>query len=343
MDFAQGYHPHFSEYNSAKELIDAGFSQDDVRTLITIQNQQRDAGRTPQSLRVLAGLGDNQCENKTHLVYTPAPQKEAKKSQKRGGLHITRVPVWAQSIQAHTVAELDARQTLTKEAAKKLKAGIYKIFDKRTALLNAKRNGKDLTSQQMQITGISHIARDLLLNVIDGIHRFKGNCVPSYEVLMKWAGCSHRTVHRTIIYLNALGLLDWSRRYNYTKDAKYGARSTQTSNLYRVSIPHWIAKLVGISAPVPVDTQARREADQEQHWRMLQDTSYAERKSLIPDDKEHRAAYVFAGLRATMKDSASLKSHECHNGTEPLSNHYKDTIRRKGIALDEQCVCPDGL
>jgi hypothetical protein len=78
----------------------------------------------------------------------------------------------------------------------------------------------------------------------------KGWLTPDYEAIMSWTGLSRSTVHRSLGILKAIGLVDWIRRFIYSRDDTNGARSEQTSNLYRFALPQWLAKLIGLHVPI---------------------------------------------------------------------------------------------
>ncbi|WP_163460318.1 helix-turn-helix domain-containing protein, partial [Escherichia coli] len=57
--------------------------------------------------------------------------------------------------------------------------------------------------------------------------RFRGNVVPSYEMIAEWATVSRATVARALNALTSIGLLARLRRYVHTV-TEDGARSEQT-------------------------------------------------------------------------------------------------------------------
>ena len=127
---------------------------------------------------------------------------------------------------------------------------------------------------------------------------------------MGWTGLSRGTVYNALNTLRSIGLLDWTRRFIYSQSKEHGARSEQTSNLYRAHLPQWLAKLIGFHAPPPDDALAREDAALEEHALMLASAGKVERRRLMPTDPEARAALIAAASRVDRRLAAEGEPRE---------------------------------
>ncbi|MCW2386867.1 MULTISPECIES: helix-turn-helix domain-containing protein [unclassified Sphingobium] len=170
------------------------------------------------------------------------------------------------------------------------------------------------------MTLFTRSCRDMLIRMLDELHYRKGWCNPSYETLMRWTGLGRRAVHYCIQRLRDLGVVEWIRRYIYTRDQEMGARSEQTSNLYRAQLPAWIGRLIGLFAPVPADEAQRRSEALEEHAQMLAAVGAVERRRFMPADPAQRAALILAAERAAERQHNEALSRECNPCTPPHPN-----------------------
>ncbi|WP_084592316.1 helix-turn-helix domain-containing protein, partial [Novosphingobium sp. MBES04] len=208
---------------------------------------------------------------------------------------------------------------------KRLARACYLAFDRGRQLAAQKRQGRELTAEEEQLTLFTRSCRDMMLKILDDLHYRKGWCNPSYETLMRWTGLARRAVHYCINRLKGLGLLEWIRRYDYSSDSEFGARSEQTSNLYRCQLPDWLAKMVGLFAPVPADEEQRRAEALEQNADMLASVGAVERRHMMPEDKGLRAALILAGELAAQRRSTDANTRECNHCTPPHT--YFDILK----------------
>jgi DNA-binding transcriptional ArsR family regulator len=160
----------------------------------------------------------------------------------------------------------------------------------------------------------------------------KGWLTPDYETIMEWTGLSRSTVYRALNVLRDIGLIQWIRRFNYSHDSESGAQSEQTSNLYRLTLPTWLEKMLGLHTPLPVDEELRRERALEDHAAMLAAAPLRERRKLLPDDPALRGQLASAGLRLDRRSRAELRARECQENTAPLKIPLYSKIRDKESA-----------
>ncbi|WP_228727363.1 helix-turn-helix domain-containing protein [Novosphingobium aureum] len=313
------------------ELRAIGVRDDDIRAAFEFQEQQRRAGARVLPLRVICGVEAPTREARSSFSATASQLVGTKPRTRvqRGGTHITRRPVWAGSVRTGDAAEADFVRAIDTDQRKRLSRACYLAFDRGRELAAQKRQGRELTAKEEQLTLFTRSCRDMMLKILDDLHYRKGWCNPSYETLMRWTGLARRAVHYCINRLKGLGLLEWIRRYDYSSDSEFGARSEQTSNLYRCQLPDWLAKMVGLFAPVPADEEQRRAEALEQNADMLASVGAVERRHMMPEDKGLRAALILAGERAAQRRSAEANTRECNHCTPPHTsfNILKGTRR----------------
>ena len=143
---------------------------------------------------------------------------------------------------------------------------------------------RDLTEREQLVVQFTQSCERILDRLLHEERGRKGWLTPDYETIMDWTGLSRSTVHRTLNLLKDIGLLEWIRRFNYSTDSETGARSEQTSNLYRLTLPVWLEKMLGLHTPTPVDEEHRRERMLEDHAAMLAGVPLSERRRYMPDD-----------------------------------------------------------
>ncbi len=170
----------------------------------------------------------------------------------------------------------------------------------------------------------------------------KGWLTPDYEAIMSWTGLSRSTVHRSLGILKAIGLVDWIRRFIYSRDDTNGARSEQTSNLYRFALPQWLAKLIGLHVPIPDDEEVRRETVLEDHAAMLANTSGGERRRLMPEDPKARTDLANAAFRLDQRQRLELAARECQKNTAPLRKSIYSKKGEAESAWTADTFSPDG-
>ncbi|MCP1472238.1 plasmid stability protein [Sphingobium sp. OAS761] len=316
------------------ELRAHGVADDDIAAAYTLQEQQRACGVTVLPLAVICGLKPFQPGFKSSLSRTASRLLGTKPRAQvsRGGTHITRRPVWAGSVRTGEAAEHDFVRSISADQRRALSRACYLTFERGRDLAAQARAGRELTADEAKLTLFTRSCRDMMLRILDELQYRKGWCNPSYETLMRWTGLGRRAVKYCLDRLRDLGLLEWIRRYIYTRDSEQGARSEQTSNLYRCQLPNWIGKLIGLFAPVPDDEEQRRADSLEQHAEMLASTGAVERRRLMPQDAAQRAALILAGERAEQRRESERLTRECNQCTPPHPNKY--------ILREEKRSCP---
>lgn len=321
-------------------LRSRGVSENDITVAISLQNAARANDWNVLSLAAYCGL--EQLDQQPPAFTSKAARMLAQAKRLadyrgKGGTHITRRPVWANSVRTGSADEVNFAKPMTGDMKQKYRNAAWKLFERGRVLASEGRAGRELSDEEQLLTGFIRPLRDLFLRIVDELHFRKGWCIPSYETLARWTGQARRTIHYHLNALKRIGLLDWIRRYEYSRDDEFGARSEQTSNLYRCEIPQWAARAVGIDIPPPDDARARLEAAQEDHATMLADIGAWERRRLLPDNPEQRAALILAAERLARRETKieqdDDEARECNSCTPP---HYDLNILDgiKGMALD---------
>lgn len=327
------------------ELRDEGVSYEDIRMALDCQEAQRRAGAPVLPLRVICGLdkpqrrGDSVLFDTTRaLIGTP------KGGRPKGGLHITRRKIWANSVKTESPDEADFVQPLADDIRRRLYVAGELTFNLARKLASEARAGaRTLSEREQDLVQFTQSCHRVLTAMLRREQSRKGWLTPDYETIMGWTGLSRSTVHRALNTLKALGLVDWIRRFVYSRDDAHGARSEQTSNLYRFALPKWLAKLIGLHVPVPVDEEVRREQVLEDHARMLAGAPKAERRRLMPEDPATRAALVNAGLRLDRRLRADRDARECQKNIAPPSRFIFSKKREAESAWSADALSPDGL
>ncbi|MBB3588938.1 helix-turn-helix domain-containing protein [Sphingomonas sp. BK481] len=301
------------------ELRAEGIDDLAIQMALDHQEAQRGAGVPVYPLRVICGL--DQLDRRTDrsvgqhaLALAVAPRNRPGK----GGLHITREPVWAKSIQTGSDAEASFPVRLTTATSKAIMNAAYRGHDLGLdACTAARRDKRELTKEEQKLAALTPSGLKILRRLLQEAHYRKGWVMPAYETIAAWTKLGRSTVIRQLKALAAIGLTEWVRRFDYECDREKGSRSKQTSNLYRFALPRWLAKFLKIDAPIPDDERTRREIALEDHAVMLAQTPEAERKRLMPTDAPSRAPLIIAAYRHDRRSLREQQARECHGGTEP--------------------------
>ena len=306
------------------ELRGLGIVDADIAAAHELQQRQRACGAPVLPLAVICGVRPLERAAKAGLSQTASRLIGVKPRARisRGGTHITRRPVWANSVRTGDAAEVEFVRPLSFDQLKELRRAIHLMFNRARDLASKARQGDELTPEEHKLTLLTRSCRDMLLRIADELRYRKGWCIPSYETLMRWTRLGRRTVKYSLDRLRELGLLEWIRRYDYSRDSQHGARSEQTSNLYRCHVPQWIAKMIGLFSPVPDDEAQRRAEGLELHADMLASVGPIERRRLMPDDPAQRAALILAAERSANRQASDAQTRECKNGIAPHINLY---------------------
>lgn len=316
------------------ELLALGIPQDDIDLGIITQNAQRRSGAPVLPLAVLVGAEAPSFNSRAQVGSTTAHVMRAKPPARKGagGRHITRNPVWAGSVQTGESEESEFVRPITNDQCRRLRRAGRLALEKARELARLSRAGNALTAEQSRLLAFTNSCHEIYLRMVDELVYRKGWCVPSYETVMRWTGLSRGTVYNALNTLRAIGLLDWTRRFIYARSKEHGARSEQTSNLYRADLPQWLAKLLGLHAPPPDDAVTHHEAALEDHALMLASAGKVERRRLMPTDPEARAALIAAAARADRRLAAEGESREFNEWLPP---HMISIFKRK-----EKRSCP---
>lgn len=302
-----------------------GVSEADIKEAILFQSQQRRAGAPVLTLAQIVGL--TPARNLQHdgpgrlLAQTAlAPPRP-----RHGGAHRSFSPVRASSILASSPAELDFIRPTNKPTRARLVKLAYKAFESGRAIAARLRAspGLALTALEHQLARFSLSARHVLLKLIDQEAFFKGRLFPSYETIASWTSLSRTTVHRTINLLRHLGLLEWTRRYEYDPERRL---SEQTSNLYRLAAPNELAAILGIEEPpIPDDVRwASNERCTDQAV-MLASLPKPQMTAGLPIDRADRIALARAAICLSNSDLDGS-----HSDTETLPElHYIKKDRKE--------------
>jgi len=313
------------------ELRGLGVADEDIAAAYELQQRQRSCGVPVLPLAVICGVRPLERGAKAGLSNTASRLigTKARPRSNRGGVHITGRPVWANSVRTGDAAEAEFVRPLSFDQLKELRRAIHLIFNRARDLAAKARQGGELTAEEHKLTLLTRSCRDMLLRIADELRYRKGWCIPSYETLMRWTRLGRRTVKYSLDRLRELGLLEWIRRYDYTRDSQHGARSEQTSNLYRCHVPQWIGKMIGLFSPVPDDEAQRRSDSLERHADMLASVGAIERRRLMPDDPAQRAALILAGERSANRATTDAQARGCKNGTAPHRVLYSNSTEKR--------------
>lgn len=310
--------------HAVSELRGYGVDDEDIAFAWATQQAQRRAGAPVLPLRTICGVEARSVPSNSVLGPIAGELIGTKPTTRRksGGRHITHARVRAGSVQTGCATEADFVRPLSASALKTMRQACHRAFERARELAVARRAGQELTPDELRLSAFSKSCRDMMLGILDDLHYRKGWCFPSYETLMEWAGTQRRMVKYALDRLHEIGMIEWIRRFNYTTDKQRGARSEQTSNLYRAHLPQWLAKMIGLAAPVPDDEQHRRDQALEDHASMLARVGKNERRRMMPADPGIRAKLVNAAVRVWRRDLDASVSRECNDCTEPLPISY---------------------
>lgn len=311
------------------ELLSRGIPQDDIDLGILTQNAQRRAGVSVLPLAVIVGAEAPALGYRSQVGHTTAQimrtRPPARKST--GGRHLTGNPVWAGSVQTGEDEEREFVRPISKDQCRSLRHACRRILDKARELARQSRAGTALTVEQSRLLDFTTSCHEIYLRMLDELSYRKGWCVPSYETIMGWTGLSRGTVYNALNTLRSIGLLDWTRRFIYSQSKEHGARSEQTSNLYRAHLPEWLAKLIGFHVPPPDDAMAHQDAALEDHALMLASLGKVERRRLMPADPETRSALIAAASRVDRRLAAEGGTREF---SEWLPPHINSIFSKNG-------------
>lgn len=305
----------------ADSVIDAlraqGVSDADIRMALDFQEAQRRAGAPVFPLRVICGL-EAPTRRNDRMPHTPASVATPARRRGKGGLHITRNPVWAQSVQTGSDEEGAFASRLTaKMRARLVIAGKRAMKLGRELARQARGGDRTLSEQEQKLVSYTPSCQQILTELLDNEKFRKGWCIPAYETIMRWTGLSRSTVYRSLRILADIGLIEWIRRFVYESDSEVGARSTQTSNLYRFGLPVWLEKLVGLFVPISDDDVARRASAAQEYASMLASRSSGTRSRPILARAKVQAGIAAVDRQIEERCSAACEGQECHDGLPP--------------------------
>ena len=328
------------------DLRAEGVSYENIRTALDLQATQRRHGVPVLPLRVICGLEKPQHRNDRVILETThallmVPRRGGRP---RGGLHITRRKIWANSVKTESPEEAEFMRplgTVQRTRLYRAKRSLFKYAQKLAC--EARQKVRDLTEREQLVVQFTQSCERILDRLLHEERGRKGWLTPDYETIMDWTGLSRSTVHRTLNLLKDIGLLEWIRRFNYSTDSETGARSEQTSNLYRLTLPTWLEKMLGLHTPTPVDEEHRRERMLEDHAAMLAGVPLNERRRYMPDDPAVCAALNSAALRLDRRTGADLRARECQENIAPQMDSIFSKMRGKESAWSADAQSPDGL
>ena len=297
-----------------------GICDEDIRLAVDFQDVQRRAGVPVFPLRVICGL-DTPQRRSGQLGTTPVFTKNPTRRPGKRALDITRSRVWANSVQTGSTAEAEFAVPLTQRLRGRLVIAGKRALKLGRKLACAARGGeRALTANERKLISYSPSCQQILVELLDNEKFRKGWCIPTYETIARWTGLSRSTIYRSLRVLADIGLIEWIRRFDCTRDSVVGARSTQTSNLYRFCLPTWLETLVGLQPPGPADDAHRREQATADHAEMLATWSPAAQGKCTP------AMVADVGCRLAQRLGYKHQARECHDGHPPLR---EDSIDNK--------------
>lgn len=335
----------------AGSVIDAlraeGVSEFDINVALALQKTQRNARVPVLSLRVICGREEHvQAESAAFGAASNLGRglpEMPRRRPGRGGLHITRNRVWANSVRTGSENETNFAKPLTKPLRARLVTACKRALDLGNDLATQARAGKRVLSErEKKLVCLTPSCLRVLTELINNEEYRKGWVIPAYETIAKWAHLSRSTIHRALHALADVGLIEWIRRFDYAFDQEHGARSTQTSNLYRFTLPDWLAKLIKIDPPVPVDDAHRRTQSVEDHAAMMAGTAQAQTSWPTFDKLAPRTSL---GAQANCPDQPlrpACSVQECQEKTAPPIIYLYSKKRDDGSALSADTLSPDG-
>ena len=328
-----------------EELRAEGISYEDIQTALDYQETQRRYGAPVLPLRVICGLDRQQRRNDTIVLDTTRALLSVphRGGRPKGGLRITRRKIWANSVKTDSPEEADFVQPLGPDLRERLGTAADKLKHLARELAAEARAGvRILTDQEKLLIQFTSSCWEILKSMVWQERRRKGWLTPDYEAIMAWTKLSRSTVYRSLNVLKDIGLVEWIRRFNYAQDDVSGARSEQTSNLYRFTLPGWIAKRLRLNTPIPTDEAVRRDQALEDHAAMLANVPPKERAHLMPADPDTRLALVTAGLRIDRRHRADCVARECQKNLAPPENYRFSKNGGEESAWTADAQGPDG-
>jgi hypothetical protein len=198
-----------------------------------------------------------------------------------------------------------------------------------------------IKAESCEVAQMTRACLDVFVQMIRFEPKTDGWLFPCYETIAEWARVSRRTVHRALNTLRDLGVIDWVRRFTYTKDEILGARSEQTSNLYRFTLTDELRALISKNhPPLPDDITTAQEELTEEFAIMIATLDQTELQKALPDDPARRFELITALLKREMYQAQSSlnleQRQECHKDTASQSISYNISGDNNDIALDGQ-------
>lgn len=313
-----------------ERLKEAGISDEDISVALRLQETQRQARVPVAGLGAAVGRPDLDPSESDFPTFDAVLRLKPRK-RSRGGLHVTKVPVHADSVPANSPADHDFCRSLPSKLRKDLKRAAFRAFDRALEWRSDHRTSRrDLAPQERLVTRYTAAVHRVLLALLDQEEYRNGKLYPCYETIAKWARCSRSTAIRAINTLAALGVVEWLRRYVHTKDPQTGARSEQTSNVYRLTLPRWLRLALGMdAAPTPSDVDQHQQEQMESYAAMLASAPAPERRRVMPTDVAGRARLIIGAYAADQRAVTESKRRECHKDTEPHPNIYNSIGMRR--------------
>lgn len=327
-----------------EELRAQGVPYEDIRTALDLQEHQRRLGVPVMPLRAMCGLETvGTGAHGTLLDTTRALVTTSCGGRPQGGLHITRRKIWANSVKTDSPEESDFVRPLGEAMRNRLFVAANRVKDlARDLATEARAGSRTLSDPDKKIVQFTTSCWEILRALVWHEQRRKGWLTPDYETIMKWTRLSRSTVHRSLAILHDIGLIEWIRRFHFSRADRQGARCEQTSNLYRFALPAWLAKRLDLVAPLPVDELARRDQAIEDHAEMVVSLSPVERARLMPSNPAVGEALLSAALRIDRRRQAEAARRECQINTAPPEKKDSSRMRRKESASSADAHSPDG-
>lgn len=339
-------------------LLVQGFSIEDVQWAIDHQNQQILNKRPVHSLSVLVGAEtpDKASSPMSGAIASLMARMTPRKTRS-GGLHITGNPVHRSSVAIGSDEELsyasetphpDVASVLYPDRRKEYEAMVRELSGHAYQLRKRDRARDDegvtpLTPNELKLSAFNNHCRDIMLYLIDCHCFFKGRVFPSLDTIAEKIGMSKSTTIRTLKKLRDLDFIEWIRRFVTIKKGSEGARNQQTSNLYRIRIPNWIADLVQLfRTPIPDD--ARFAADQRtlDYAISIASLSARQREREVPDSR-YRAKLIAIALESEKRLQLEAQRRDCQVGAAPRLNLFNINEDSNGLAWSANAPALTGL
>lgn len=201
-------------------------------------------------------------------------KNRSRKGRRRDGDHVR-----ANSKEAGGTVEKAFMAARDKKTRKGCWHAVNLAFEKgRHLRVQLRKEPREATEFERACMSITNSAVRVYKALLRMEERFRGNVIPSYEMIADWAVVSRASVGRAIKALGEIGLLARLRRYirHITEE---GARSEQTSNAYRIDMPRELLNMLerhARPAPVPDDEAERQRGRLEETAWMLSRLSKAD-------------------------------------------------------------------